>query len=133
MFSITGWEALRALAQWDSVLHTRLTFHDMVTEGDTVFANVAESNDWLSAFGIEELTHPTTLVIFRDGAILRIESETDTAGTNAIQRSLDAVLEWAIVEHPQTVRDLVSEAGFRYNAESAHRWLRLLEEWKNAP
>ena len=91
MFLLEGKEALRGLAQWDSVLHTRLTFHDITTEGDTVFTNVVESNEWLSAVGIEQLVHPSTMIVFRDGLMSRIESETDTAGTHAVRRSLDAV------------------------------------------
>jgi hypothetical protein len=127
---LRGKEAIRGLAEWDSVMHTHLTFHEMVTEGDTVMANVAESNDWLSVCGIEILIHPTTLIIFRDGLIARIESETDTAGTNAVRRALEAVLEWALAERPQVVHALVSDKGFRYNAQNATLWLQLLEEWK---
>lgn len=129
-FSLKGKVALRGLAEWDSVVHTQLTFHDIVTEGDTVLADVVESNEWLSAVGIEQLVHPSTIIVFRDGLISRIESDTDTAGTNALRRSLDAVLSWALTERPQAVHRLVSDKGFQYNGENAALWLRLLEEWR---
>jgi len=132
MVSLTGKEALRGMVEWDSVLHTRLTFYDMATEGDTVLANVVESNYWLAALGIEEILHPTTLVVFRNGLISRMESDTDSSDSHAIRHSLDAVLEWALLERPHVARSLVSDAGFRYNAESAGRWLHLLREWRDA-
>ena len=132
MHSLAGKDALRGMAEWDSVVHTRLTFYDMVTEGDTVLANVVESNDWLAALGIEEVYHPTTLVVFQSGLITRIESETDSGDARAMHQSLDAVLQWALQERPHVVRTLVSDAGFRYNSESAGRWLHLLREWRDA-
>lgn len=132
MFTLNGKGALRGMAEWDSVLHTRLTFYDMVTEGDTVLANVIESNDWLAALDIQEILHPTTLVVFRGGLITRMESETDSVGSDAIRNRLDAVLEWALLERPQVVRTLISDTGFRYDAESASRWLHVLEEWRQA-
>jgi hypothetical protein len=128
-FVLEGKDALRGLAEWDSVLHTRLTFHDITTVGDSVLTNVAETNDWLSAVGVEELVHPSTLIVFQNGLIVRIDSETDTAGTNAIRRALDEVLAWAVVERPETVHRLVDEAGFRYSGENAATWLKLLREW----
>lgn len=132
MHSLTGKDALRGLAEWDSVVHTRLTFYDMVTEGDTVLASAVESNDWLAALGIEEIFHPTTLVVFQNGLITRFESETDSSDARAMHQSLDAVLQWALQERPHVVRTLVSDAGFRYNSESAGRWLQLLREWRDA-
>jgi len=129
---LAGKDALRGMAEWDSVLHTRLTFYDMVTTGDTVLANVVESNDWLAALGIEEIFHPTTRVVFRENVIIRIESETDSIDASALRHSLDEVLEWALLERPGAVRTLVPEAGFEYSAESAQQWLQLLGEWKNA-
>lgn len=131
VLSLTGREALTDLARWDSVLHTRLRLTSIETEGDTVLADVAESNDWLAALGIEKIDYPTTFIIFRDGLIIRIEAEADTAGANAIRRSFDALLEWAIVERPQTVRALAGKTGFRYDAENARRLLRLIEEWQS--
>ena len=131
VLSLTGREALTDLARWDSVLHTRLRLTSIETEGDTVLADVVESNDWLAALGIETIDYPTTLFIFRDGLIIRIEAEADTVGANAIRRSLDALLEWALVERPQTVRALVAETGFRYDAENARRLLQLIEEWQS--
>lgn len=132
MLSLTGKDALRGMAEWDSVLHTRLTFYDMVTVGDTVLANVVESNDWLSALGIEDVYHPTTHVVFQSGLIVRMDSQTDSSDARAIRDSLDAVLQWALQERPHVVRSLVSDAGFRYNSESAGRWLHLLREWRYA-
>ena len=128
-FVLEGKDALRGLAEWDSVLHTRLTFHDITTVGDSVLTNVAETNDWLSAVGVEELVHPSSLIVFQNGLIARIDSETDTAGTNAIRRALDEVLAWAVVERPETVHRLVDEAGFRYSGENAATWLKLLRDW----
>jgi len=128
-FVLEGKDALRGLAEWDSVLHTRLTFHDITTLGDSVLTNVSETNDWLSAVGVEELVHPSTLIVFQNGLIVRIDSETDTTGTNAIRRALDEVLAWAVVERPETVHRLVDEAGFRYSGENAATWLKLLREW----
>ena len=130
--SLTGKEALRGMVEWDSVVHTHLTFYDMATEGDTVLANVVESNDWLAALGIQEILHPTTRVVFRNGLIARMESETDSSDSQAIRGSLNALLEWALAERPHVVRSLVSDAGFHYNAESAVRWLGLLREWRDA-
>lgn len=127
---LKGKEALRGLAEWDSVLQTRLTFHEMTTEGDTVLVNVVESSKWLTAVGIEQLVHPSTIIIFRGGLISRIESETDTVGTNAVNRSLDAVLSWALTARPQAVRRLVSDTGLQYTGENAALWLQLLEEWR---
>ena len=130
-YALTGTAALRGLAEWDSVLHTHLTFHEIVTLGDTVMANVVETNDWLSAIGILELVHPSTMVIFRDGLITRIEATTDTAGSHALRRALDEILTWALVDHPAKVRKLVSGEGVLYNGENAVLWKELLREWES--
>jgi hypothetical protein len=129
-FSLSGKDALRDLAEWDSVLHSRLTLHRIETEGDTVLCDVSESNEWLAAVGILEVVHPTTMFVFKDGLIIHIQAETDSMGTRAIRGSLDAVLEWALLDRPQKVRELISDTGFVYNAENAVRWLQLLEDWK---
>ena len=130
-YSLRGTAALRGLAEWDSVMHTHLTFHEIVTLGDTVLANVVETNDWLSAIGIIELVHPSTIIIYRAGLITHIEATTDTAGAHALGRALDEILTWGLVDRPEEVRKLVSEEGVLYDRENAVLWKELLREWES--
>ena len=56
-----GKEGRRAIAEYDSALHTVLTPSDFTMSGDTVFCSMSEHNDWIAAAEIPDAYYPRVM------------------------------------------------------------------------
>lgn len=133
--AVRGRKALRDLFEWDAVLDARLEMRDIHMEGDTIRVDtIIESNRFFEALGLPEVRYqPGTRFVLRDGLIAAVhaadlDEETLRRGLPAYQR----LMAWLAANRPDDLARLMPDGKFRYDAESARRWLEVLEEWKRS-
>jgi hypothetical protein len=127
--SIQGKEKVRDLAEYDFALNITMSLGECRTRGDSVMCELAETNDWLKATGIEEAHYSVTFVV-GDGLIESIRAQQVPETAQAFKEVLGPLLEWASEHRPQQVAEMMPEGEFIYNAENARKSLLLLREWK---
>ena len=130
-FILKGKQALRDLVAYDIALDIHMSIGNMKTAGDTVYAHLTETNNWLQVAGIGE-AHYLIEFVFRDGAIER-EVGTPTPETEtAFQDVLRPLMAWAEREAPDRLEEMMPNGEFEYTAENAERTLALLEDWRRS-
>lgn len=130
---LDGWEEIRGLAEWDSVLLSVMEFGDYETRGDSLLVDrFTETNQWVQRMELERLTHlPGTLFRVDDGRIVEIRpAGLSDDSQRAVEDALSGFLEWAEPRFPEDVEILFDDEGrLVYTAESAQTWMRLLLRW----
>jgi len=132
---IRGKEALRGLLEWDATLGARLDFRGIRVEGNTIVVDsIIERTRFFEALGIPEVRYGKgTRFVLEDGLIAETRpANFDDETARRIRQAFDALLPWLSEHHPGDVARLLPGGKFRYDAESARRWLELLAEWRAA-
>ncbi len=129
LFDLQGREALRELAEYDQALHTKLEFSQMKILGDTVICQVKETNDWIETADIGEFYHQGAVVV-RRGLISAIDVTFTPETDHAYRRIMMPLMEWARMDRPGELSELMPQGEFIYNAGNARKNLSLLREYK---
>jgi limonene-1,2-epoxide hydrolase len=129
LLDLQGLEELRALAQYDRVLHTTLEFSQLEVRGDTVLCQAKETNDWIETADIGEFYYQGIIVV-RRGRIEAIEAAFMPETDRAFRKVMMPLMDWAKAERPELLAEMMPRGEFVYNAENAKRNLTLLREFK---
>jgi hypothetical protein len=128
---IVGTEAMRALLQWDSVLGSQLRFDAGQWSGDTLTVGAgAERNAWFGGIGLDSIHYaPGTRFVFERDRIRGVYPSSITAkSAEEFEAKVGAFMVWAEANAPE-VTELAPGGQFRYDGESARRWLDVLERY----
>lgn len=125
--ALNGKEAIRSLAEYDSVLDVQLEFRNISTEGDSVLFDVREINEWLRLAGIDEYHYRRCVAVFEDGLIKRIEAKTTEETLADIGKVFQEMAEWIPDSLAFEINDLLQSG---YSARSAERWKVILQQWQ---
>ena len=129
--TLTGKDTIRLLTQYDSVLNTHMVFSNITEKGDTVSCDLAETNDWYKAAGIDEAYYSMKLV-FHKGLITLLQADQDPGTEKAVGQVLLPLMDWAYENRKKELADMMAGGKFIYNAENAKRSLALLRDWKQS-
>ncbi len=127
--TLAGKDTIQLLTQYDSVLNSHMVFSNIEAKGDTVFCDLAETNDWYKAAGIDEAYYSMKLV-FHKGLITLLQAEQDPGTEKAVGQVLSPLMDWAYENRKKELADMMPEGKFIYNAENAKTSLALLRDWK---
>ncbi len=125
----SGKKEIKNLEEWDKALNSNLKFKSFKLKGDSVFCKVIEKNDWFSAVGIEQIIHDPTIFIVSEGRIKKIIANPSKEVGQEIGAKIGSLYEWSMLTKDSTINSLIKNGEFIYSAESAKRWLVLLEKW----
>ncbi|RMG68240.1 MAG: nuclear transport factor 2 family protein [Calditrichaeota bacterium] len=130
---IVGREALRALLEWDRELDSRLWMGGIHQKGDTIVVDaIVEKNAFFQALGVDSVRYrPGTRFVLRGGKIaLTAVAPLDEASRNAGLPAFLVFKSWLAQHFPDTLQHLLPGGRFRYNAQSARLWLKMLKRWR---
>jgi hypothetical protein len=125
-----GKEGRRAIAEYDSALHTVLTPSDFTISGDTVFCSITEHNDWIEAAEIPDAHYPRVMYVVKDGKITYTSAELDDSSKENFERVLDQFVFWGNDNYPEKMKKMAPTGEFVYNAENGVTVVEMLREWK---
>jgi len=125
-----GKEGRRAIAEYDSVLHTVLTPSDFTISGDTVFCSMTEHNDWIAAAEIPDAYYPRVMYVVKDGKITYTFADLADSSKENFERVLDHFVFWGNDNYPEKMKKMAPTGEFVYNAENGVTVVEMLREWK---
>jgi hypothetical protein len=125
-----GFEEMRVMEVWDSVVGGEVFFKDFKTRTGRLECKATESNDWLKIVGIDAVTYDSFRFEFENGRIGRIRAKVSPKDEMAIDRAVNRVVRWALEARPDEIDDIIPRGLFNYGHEQAERWMVLLKEWK---
>jgi len=130
---IVGTEAMRALLEWDSVLGSRLRF-DVGGQwsGDTLTVGAGvERNEWFRGIGLDSIPYgPGTRFVFEGDRIRGVyPSSLGARSAEEFEAKFGAFMVWAQTNAPEVV-ELAPGGQFKYDGQSAQRWLDVLERYR---
>lgn len=126
---LSGKEALRGGAEWDSVINSRFYFSDFRISGDTVFCKCTEENDISKLQGIEKGYFDPVIFVFENDKIKYTKWEMTQQSKDNNRIAYSTVIEWASLKEPQQLDDLMPGGNFIMNAVTANGWLALTKAW----
>jgi len=129
--TIVGTDAMRALLQWDSVLGSEIRFDDGEWSGDTlVLGGGTERNAWFRGVGLDSVHYaPGTRFVFEGDLINGVyPAALAQPWADEFATKVGAFMTWADGNAPE-VADLAPGGRFKYDGESARRWLVVLERY----
>jgi len=130
-FSLSGKDQIRDITKYDSVLNIKMSVSNIETGRDSVFCDLAETNDWLQIAEIGE-AHYSVIFVFKDGLISKISASAKPETAKAFNNVLTPLMIWAKENKPDLLNEMMPEGKFIYNAENATKTLALLTEWKES-
>jgi len=130
-FSLSGNNQIRGITKYDSVLNIHMSLSDIEIHDDTVFCNLAETNDWLKISEIGEANY-TVIFIFENGLIKHLRAKAKPETQQAFGKVLSLLMEWAKENKKDLLTEMMPEGRFIYNAENAKNTLDLLRLWKDS-
>ncbi len=125
----SGKEKIRELAEWDNALNSNLKFETYYIKGDSVICKAIEKNDWFKAVGIQQIIHDPTIFILKDGRISNIIANPVAEFGKKIGEKIGSIYSWSNMTRDSTINELIVKGEFIYSAETAEKWLSLLEKW----
>lgn len=128
--SYKGKDAVRAIAEYDSVLNTIMTLSNITASADTVFCSLSEYNNWVEAAEIPAAYYPRTMFVVKDGKITRLYAEIADSTLENFERVLDHFVFWGNEKYPDKMKKMAPEGDFVYNAENGIMVVEMLREWK---
>ncbi len=131
-FNKTGVEQIRSITEWDTTVKVHMSISDIEVRGDTVTFKLVESNEWWRLAGIDEVTYFPCTMTFSDGLIKSIKAEATKESLAAINKVLPGIFDWVSKERSEEYAEVMPGGEFIYTAESAKKWLELLEDWRAA-
>lgn len=123
-FSI-GREGALPMLEWDAAVRARSRIDVLDEGGVSVEARLIERNAFLTALGIESLSHRVRYVA-GDGLIHGIVLLEAGGVMSRVSAALEPVLEWAEHERPEELSAVTAEGSPIYTGESASIWLEIL-------
>jgi SnoaL-like domain len=132
--TFNGTEQIRKIEEWDAALNSNLETSSYEEDGDTVFVNeIVERNDWFKNMGIDSVVYnPGTKIIFEKGLIKAVlPSSLVLESRKTIITKLKMFVNWAKMVYPDELQKLLPEGKFDYKKENAHKWVQMLNEWRN--
>ncbi len=130
--TLTGMENIRQMAQYDSVMNTRLHIESLRVDGNTVTCRVTETNRWLDIAGLPPLQYDSTLFYVFGGKIRKIVAFPADSSLRALSDATDHFIRWLAQTHPREATALLSGDGFSYNTANAETLLKFLSEWRDS-
>lgn len=126
----TGKQEVRKITEWDTATHIVMKVSNITVQGDTVTFSLLETNDWLKLAGIGEALYEPSRIVFRDGKIAVIQAKLTEESLDRWLPKWNAILAWAKEHRPDRLAEVMPEGAFVFGADYAHKWLELLEEWR---
>lgn len=116
---------------WDKAVHGKVSYKNLVGEGDSITALFTEQNDFFKLIGIAGLKAKSTYTFDNSGLIVK---QTYTALPNqpSFQEKMQPAIEWARENRPDEINEIYHQNQMQFNLVTGERWLALLKEWKNA-
>jgi hypothetical protein len=130
-FSLNGKDQIRDITKYDSVLNIKMFVSNIETVRDSVFCDLAETNDWLQIAEIDE-AHYSVIFVFKDGCISKISASAKPETAHAFNNVLTPLMIWAKENRSDLLNEMMPEGKFIYNAENASKTLAMLTEWKES-
>jgi len=127
---LDGAYQIRGVAEWDIELNTRLTLHDFRFLGDTLVCSGTETNDWLTATGIGEITYAAIRLNVRDKQITSMIFELSEKSAAFEQEALAAITSWAARVQPARLDQVMPDGVFRRSGENARLWMALFRDFQ---
>jgi proline iminopeptidase len=126
-----GKDNLRKLMEIDCLFNSRLTFTDIVIQGDTAICEVEEDSDWLRALGIAKMRGDGRCELrYQDGRIQEIKATPSGQAVAQEEEAVRAFSAWADQNHPEEVARLLNGKPFDLTPDNALDWLKLIQEWQ---
>jgi len=125
-------EDMRPLAEWDSIVNTRIRLDIIRENGDSIIGRKIEKSEWFRLYGLDSVIFDPWIVLVEDDVITTIFSQLTIESATRMSQASTSVQEWAMQERRKDLNELMPEGSFRYGTEAAIRWLKLLREWRKA-
>jgi hypothetical protein len=123
------WTFERGLRAFDRVARSRFRAEVRRTEGEAVEYRLHETNEFLTALGLESVTALWRYTV-RDG---RIEEEDLLDADTAFRSRLRKLAEWGRTAKPAVWKLVVdAEGAIRFDGETAPHLIALAKEWSAA-
>lgn len=129
-FTKTGKEQVYGLAEWDSVTNSQMSISNVISRNDTVFFKLQEGNDWFRLIGLEYEYYDPCWFIIKNGKISELRAEITEESRSEFNQAWPEVLQWLLAERQSDLSNLLNGNDFIYNAQTAQKWLVLLNDWR---
>ena len=116
---------------WDKGVNGRVSYKNLVVEGDSITGLFTEQNDFFKLVGIDELKAKITYTFDKSGLIVK-QSYTPLPDQPSFQEKMQPAIEWARENRPDEITEIYHQNQMQFNQEMGERWVALLKEWKKA-
>ena len=116
---------------WDKAVNGRVSYKNLVVEGDAITGLFTEQNDFFKLVGIAELKAKITYTFDKSGLIIN-QIYTPLPNQPSFQEKMQPAIEWARENRPDELNEIYYQNQIQFNQVTGERWLALLKEWKNA-
>jgi hypothetical protein len=123
-------DQIRAIAEYDSALHTTLTLSNISVNGDTVFCSITEHNNWVAAAEIPDVYYPEVMFVVDNEKISHVYAEIADSSMENFRQVLDQFVLWGNDKYPDKMKKMAPEGNFLYTAENGAMVVEMLREWK---
>ena len=127
-----GIDEVRALESWDAALNSHMDYHVLKVRQSRMNCSATETNDWLKLAGIGKIEYTSIKFEFKGEKIQHVRAQLAGKSEWAIDQAVNDVLRWALEAHPGEVQSLIPRGNFLHGEGHAERWLKLVQEWKEA-
>lgn len=129
--SLTGLDALRDWAMYDSMLHSQRSLVIARAHKDSVICAGTENNDWLTTLNLPPSQYSSVIFIVQKGKIHSLSMELDNSSAARINTVMGQLIPWAQENRPEAFSVLMGEGEFKFTAQSAQIMLELARQWRN--
>ena len=127
---LSGKDALRGIAEYDSVLNTIMTLSDIRVSGDSVLCEITETNDWMNTAGFSSAHYSQAVFVVKGGKISYIGAVISDSSAKYFRNTLQSFMPWGNDNYPDDMAEMMPEGDFIFNAKSGETIIRLLREWR---
>jgi SAM-dependent methyltransferase len=113
------------------VLNSHIHLSNFKMESDTLYCDLAESNDWLIRSGLGKALYSARFE-FHNNLIKNIQIKATLETEKDLKKILDLLIDWASIQKPQKLAEIMSNGKFIYTGKSAKTSLSLLQDWIDA-
>ncbi|MEE9554742.1 MAG: nuclear transport factor 2 family protein [candidate division Zixibacteria bacterium] len=129
---LSGKDALRGIAEYDSALKTIMTLTNIRVDGDSVLCEITETNDWMNAAGFSSAHYPQATFVVKDGKISYIGAVISDSSAANFRNTLQSFMPWGNGNYPDVIAEMMPEDKFIFNGKNGATMVRLLREWRAA-
>lgn len=129
---LSGKDALRGIAEYDSVLNTIMTLSNIRISGDSVLCEITETNNWMNAAGFSSAHYPQAVFVVKGGKISYIGAVISDSSAKYFRNTLQSFMPWGNATYPDVMAEMMPEGDFIFDAKSGETMVRLLREWRAA-